>query len=236
MNEVSFPIAFFAGIISFASPCVLPLLPGYVSFVTGIAPDEKPDSFAQTLLPLILFVAGFTLVFTALGASASLIGSVLKANKLVLARIAGVLIIFVGLYVTGVLKIKFLDRSNQDMLQKANNSSSFVMGLAFAIGWTPCIGPILGGVIAYASTAETVSLGSSLLFVYSLGLGIPFIIFGQSFAVAKHRFNWLKRHAKTLNMVGGVLLIFMGVLLFFGQLEQIAIYLQKLIPTELQFF
>ncbi len=234
MNEVSFPLAFIAGILSFVSPCVLPLLPGYVSFVTGIAPDEKPDSFAQSLVPLVLFVAGFTLVFTALGASATLFSEILKTNKVLLARIAGILIIIVGLQVTGLLKLKFLEKSNQNMLQKTNNSSSFVMGLAFAIGWTPCIGPILGGILAYASSAETMSLGSGLLLVYSLGLGIPFIIFGQSFAVAKHRFNWLRSNARTINIVGGIFLIMMGILLFFGQLEQIAIYLQRIIPTELQ--
>ncbi len=236
MNEVSFPLAFIAGLISFVSPCVLPLIPGYVSFVTGIAPDEKPANFSQTLVPLLLFILGFTLIFTIMGASATLIGSALKSNKILLSQIAGVTIIIFGLHISGLLKIKFLEKTNQAMLTKANNSSSFVMGLAFAIGWTPCIGPILGSILLYASTAKTTSLGSGLLLVYSLGLGIPFLIFGQAFAVAKYRSDWLRKNTKTLNFIGGLLLIFMGVLLVFGQLEKIAFYLQQAMPKQWQFF
>lgn len=236
MNEVSIPLVFIAGMLSFASPCVLPLIPGYVSFVTGISPEEKPKHFTQTLIPLILFVLGFTLVFTALGASATIIGSFLKANQFWLTKVAGLIIIIFGLHLVGLFKLKFLDTSNQEILEKTGRRSSFVMGLAFAIGWTPCIGPILGSVLLYASTAQTASLGSVMLLVYSLGLGIPFIIFGQSFAVAKYRSNWLRNNANKLNKVGGLLMILMGVLLFTDRLSDIALYLQKLIPKGWLFF
>lgn len=230
MNEVSFGLAFLAGMLSFASPCVLPLIPGYVSFITGIAPEEKPASFVQTLIPLILFVAGFTLVFTALGASATIIGQFLKANRYWLTKIAGLLIILIGLVIAGVLSPQFLKKTNQKMLERTKRSSSFVMGLAFAIGWTPCIGLVLSGILLYASTASTATLGSSLLLTYSLGLGVPFIIFGQAFAVAKYRFNWLRKHLNIINKISGLLLIIMGALLFADKLSIITIYIQKLIP------
>lgn len=231
MNEVSFPLAFLAGLLSFVSPCVLPLIPGYVSFVTGLAPDEKPKSYAQTLLPLIFFVAGFTLVFTALGASATVISQFLKGNKFWLTKIAGIFIIFIGLVLSGVFDFRFLQKSGQAMLERTKKSSSFVMGLAFAVGWTPCIGLVLSGILLYASTATTATLGSSLLLTYSLGLGVPFIIAGQAFAVAKYRFDFLKKHLNLVNKISGLLLIVMGALLFADQLSVIAVYLQKILPN-----
>lgn len=230
MNNVSFPLAFLAGLVSFISPCVLPLIPGYVSFITGVAPQDKPKSFMQTLIPLILFVAGFTLVFTALGASATIIGQFLKTNKFWLTKIAGAAIILMGLALSGVLKTGLMEKSNQEIMERARGGSSFIMGLAFAIGWTPCIGVVLSGILLYASTASTASLGSRLLLTYSLGLGVPFIIFGQAFAVAKYRIGWLKNHQETINKVSGLLLIIMGSLLFADKIGLIAAYMQKVLP------
>jgi len=230
MNKVSFLLAFFAGVLSFVSPCVLPLIPGYVSFITGITPDKKPPKATQTLVPLVLFAAGFTLIFTGLGASVTIIGSVLTSNKYWLTKIAGLLIILVGLLLMGLFNISFLTKSSQQLLQRSKKTSSFVMGMAFAIGWTPCIGLVLSGILLYASTAETASLGSALLFTYSLGLAIPFIVLGQAFAVAKYRLNWLREHAGVINKISGLLLVVMGVLLFTDQLSVIAVYLQKLTP------
>ncbi len=236
MSEVSFPIAFIAGVFSFVSPCVLPLIPGYVSFVTGIAPDEKPKSFTETLLPLVLFVAGFTLIFTILGATSILLGYLLKTYKYLLIKFAALFIVFTGLYLMGLLRIGFLDKSNQSLLQRTKNSSSFVMGMAFALGWTPCIGIFLTPILATASQAETALRGSSLLLTYSLGLGLPLILTGQIFAVSKYRFDWLKKNSSIINKIGGFLLVIMGLLLFFNKLELITINLQKLFPAGWQFF
>jgi len=230
MSKASFLLAFFAGTLSFVSPCVLPLIPGYVSFITGTAPEVKPASAKQTLIPLILFAAGFTLIFTGLGASATIIGSALTSNKYWLTKIAGLLIIVVGLLLMGLIRVGFLEKTSRQLLERSKKTSSFIMGMAFAIGWTPCIGLVLSGILLYASTAETASLGSALLFTYSLGLAIPFIILGQAFAVAKYRLNWLREHAGVINKISGLLLIVMGVLLFTDQLSVIAVYLQKLIP------
>lgn len=236
MNNINIGLAFLAGIISFLSPCVLPLIPGYVSFVTGITPDKKPKSYSETLVPLIMFVLGFTFVFTLLGASATFAGSILKANKDLLSKIAGVFIFVVGLYLLGIIKLNFLEKSNQNLLQSANKSSSFIMGIAFAIGWTPCIGPILGSILLVASSAETAAMGSILLLSYSLGLGIPLVVFGQSYAWAKYRSNWLRNNSRTINKIGGTLMLLMGILLFTGKLTEIAIFLQRIIPQNWQYF
>ncbi|MFA6003761.1 MAG: cytochrome c biogenesis protein CcdA, partial [Elusimicrobiota bacterium] len=184
MPSVSLGAAFLAGLASFLSPCVLPLVPGYISFMSGLSVDEisahcpAPEMTRRTVLAAACFVLGFALVFTAMGASASFIGRLLSGHGPLLGRLAGVLVIGFGLHSSGMLTIPWLYRTKRiDSSGVAPGLvGAFVMGLAFAFGWTPCIGPILAAILTLAATQHSVGQGTALLFVYSLGLGIPFIL------------------------------------------------------------
>ena len=172
-------IAFGAGLISFLSPCVLPLIPGYVSFITGSTLSEILEKKKIDLLPLIVFSLGFSFVFIIFGATASFLGQILLQNSQILRIIAGVIIIIFSLQLIGVLNIKFLKFEKKFYTKKSNNIFFiFIVGMAFGFGWTPCIGPILGSILALASTEETIYKAILLLSFYSLGLAIPFILSG----------------------------------------------------------
>ena len=172
-------IAFGAGLISFLSPCVLPLIPGYVSFITGSTLSEILEKKKIDLLPLIVFSLGFSFVFIIFGATASFLGQILLQNSQILRIIAGVIIIIFSLQLIGVLNIKFLNIEKKFYTKKSNNIFFiFIVGMAFGFGWTPCIGPILGSILALASTEETIYKAILLLSFYSLGLAIPFILSG----------------------------------------------------------
>lgn len=228
--------AFLAGIISFISPCVLPLIPGYVSFISGVSIDELQQNktgITEILIPSATFVLGFSIVFVALGASASVIGSALANYSVIFDRIAGLLIIFFGLVVMGVIRIPWMEQQKgMKMKRPIGNLSVFVLGMAFAFAWTPCVGPILSSVFLLASRANTVRAGMLLLFIYSLGLGIPFIATALGLNRLINTFNWIKKNYRVISIISGLLLIVMGVLLATNQFVYIGNALRD-IPSPL---
>jgi cytochrome c-type biogenesis protein len=239
-ENVTLVAAFVAGILSFISPCVLPLIPGYISFVSGASLEEMrgagpagASARGHVLLTSLAFVLGFSVVFVALGASASAVGRFLFDYSAVLEKVAGAVIIVFGLHLIGVFRIRFLDveRRVQSNRKPAGPLGAFLVGLAFAFGWTPCIGPILGGILLMASSKETVGQGVVMLAVYSLGLGVPFLLT----SVAIDRFFLvsakIRKHYHAIEVVSGALLIVVGVLIFTDQMTLIVRYLTPYLPT-----
>ena len=237
--NVTLLAAFAAGFLSFVSPCVLPLIPGYISFVSGISVDEMRGDTApatsrlQVFLTSLAFVIGFSIVFVALGASATAIGKFMFAKLPLLSKIAGVILIVFGLHTMGVFRLAFLETEKRVHSQRkpAGPLGAMLVGIAFAFGWTPCIGPILGGILAIAGSKNTVTEGVTLLAVYSLGLGIPFLLtslaINQFFSAAKR----IRKHYHAVEVASGVLLIAIGLLIVTGQLTIITRYLQPYLPT-----
>ena len=236
MENVSLLAAFGAGFLSFVSPCVLPVVPGYLSFVSGATIDEMGAGTTRRrwaiMADILAFVVGFSIVFVVLGASATALGSFLLSKLSLLGKIAGVAVILLGLHMIGVFRLGFLYREKriQAESKRLGVLGSLLIGMAFAFGWSPCIGPILGGILAYASTRETVTEGMVLLGAYSAGLGIPFIVAGLSIDVF---FRWttkFKRHFRAIEVTSGVLLILVGVLIFTNQLTVISGWMVKQFP------
>jgi cytochrome c-type biogenesis protein len=237
-DNVSLIAAFGAGFLSFISPCVLPLIPGYLSFVSGVSLEEMRDDTAvtarrQVIVTSLAFVLGFSLVFIALGASASAIGKFLFRNSTILTRVAGALVIIFGLHTMGVFRIPFLETEKR--LQAGSKPKTLLgavmVGMAFGFGWTPCIGPILSGILTLAGSKETVWEGVVMLAVYSLGLGIPFLLasltINKFFAVSAR----LRRHYHAIEVTSGALLVGIGLLLFTDQLTVITRLLTPYLPT-----
>jgi len=224
-------IAFGAGLISFLSPCVLPLIPGYVSFITGSTLNEILEKKKIDLLPLIVFSLGFSFVFIVFGATASFLGQILLQNSQILRTIAGVIIIIFSLQLIGVLNIKFLNVEKKFYTKKSNNIFFvFIIGMAFGFGWTPCIGPILGSILALASTEETIYKAILLLSFYSLGLAIPFILSGylmQKFLLFSKNF---KRNINLVTKGGGIILLITGILILTNQLQVLGYYILNYLP------
>ncbi len=224
--------AFVAGVVSFSSPCSLPLIPAYLSYMTALPVDhlEERASRRAVLRASLLFVAGFTLVFTALGASFALVGSVLLRNVDLITRVAGLGIIAMGLAMLGLLRLPGYHREFRlDMTRVARGQrGAFPLGMAFAIGWTPCIGPILATILAIAGATQTVAFGAVLLAIYSLGLGIPFIFVAMGFHRARGSLDWLKRRGALIERVGGVMLIAVGLLFATGVWRAIFVPLQSM--------
>jgi cytochrome c-type biogenesis protein len=215
-----FGLAFLAGILSFTSPCCLPLMPGYLSYVGGVA-GEGGASVAvrqRVLLAAALFVVGFSVVFTALGAGASVLGGALLRNRRVLEQVAGTFVIAMGLILLGALRIPFLYRERRfDMRSiRAGPFGAVPLGMAFALGWTPCIGPVLAGILTAAAATQTALRGASLLFVYSLGLGVPFLLLALGYARAGTALAWFRRHGRGIERLGGTVLLAMGLLMISG--------------------
>jgi cytochrome c-type biogenesis protein len=231
MESSLIPIfAVVAGIISFTSPCVLPLIPSYLSYVSGLPISELSERRGRALIlrSTIAFVVGFTLVFTALGASSTLFGSLLIRHLPLILRIAGLVIIFFGLAMTGLFQIPLLlgqHRFDLARIPKGPRGAVF-LGMAFAFGWTPCIGPILATILAVASTSRTVAWGAVLLALYSLGLGIPFILLGLGLGRARQSFDWLRRNGRIIEVGGGLLLVAVGVLFVSGVWQGLFVPLQ----------
>ena len=225
-DTVGYGASFAAGLFSFLSPCVLPLVPGYVSFMSGLSLDElsreqKPGAAMRHAgWESLFFVLGFAVVFTALGATASAAGKFLAAHLPVVTKIAGAIIVVFGIHMTGLITIPILYKHVRADAAgfKPGYGGSFLMGLAFACGWTPCIGPILSGILALAATRETVGAGMRLLFVYSLGLGVPFILTGFAVGGFLRFFGRFKRHIRTGEILAGALLIVVGALIFADRL------------------
>ena len=221
-DSVSLFIAFAAGFLSFVSPCVLPLLPSYVSFITGLSMEQltEGEQTAQVrrtvLVNSSLFVAGFTTVFVLLGASATLAGQFLLTYQSVITRIAGVIVILFGLYVMGAIKPRWLMADKRVHLDRKPKGyiGSYLVGTAFAAGWTPCVGPILGAILLMASTAEGTLHGMLLLTAYSMGLAVPFFATSLALNTFLARFTAFSRHMRTVSVVSGVFLIAVGVLIF----------------------
>ena len=232
MADPTFPIAFAAGLVSFFSPCVLPLVPGYLSYMSGMGGEEaggKPK--APTALVALVFVAGFTAVFVALGASATLLGSFLIDNKTLFMRVGGVFIIMLGLVFLGVLKVPWLYREARfHPTPKAGLWGSAVLGAAFAFGWSPCIGATMGAVLTMAAGNAATGgpgKGALLLAVYSMGLGLPFVLAGLGVSRLAGAVKWLRRRARVLNFASGALLIVVGLLFVTNRLFQLSSWLQR---------
>ena len=228
---IELAIAFGAGLISFLSPCVLPLIPGYVSFITGSTLNEILEKKKIDLLPLVVFSLGFSFVFIIFGATASFLGQILLQNSQILRSIAGVIIIIFSLQLIGVLNIKFLNVEKKFYTKKSNNIFFvFIVGMAFGFGWTPCIGPILGSILALASTEETIYKAILLLSFYSLGLAIPFILSGylmQKFLLFSKNF---KRNINLVTKGGGIILLITGILILTNQLQVLGYYILNYLP------
>jgi len=230
---VSFTIAFFAGLISFISPCVLPLIPGYVSFICGTTLNElNLKSKSHILKKALIFSSGFSFVFICLGATASLIGNLLLKNAQTLSIISGLIIMLFGLYLLGLIKINFFNKNFGTYNIKFSNTLlfPFVIGIGFGFGWTPCIGPILGSILAYASMENSIYKGTSLLFFYSLGLAVPFIIssliINKFLLLSKKSRPYLSKIVK----FSGIILLITGILIITKKLQIIGFYLIELFP------
>ncbi len=224
-------LAFWAGIVSFVSPCVLPLVPGYLAAVSGTQPGQGRGLDARVVARSLLFVATFSAIFILLGLGATAVGSFLQDHKDALDKIAGVLIIAMGvLFIASV----FVVRLNREwrapgLIERAGRGGPVVAGAAFAIAWTPCVGPTLGAILGLASTSSGTGRGALLLAFYSLGLALPFLFFAVAFSSAQRAFGWVKRHYAAIQVVAGVILIVMGVLVFTGELFQLNIKAQNLL-------
>lgn len=222
MVDISLSVAFLAGVLSFFSPCILPLVPGFLAYLAGLnltSLKEQRGFNTQLFLNTLFYVAGFTLVFTVIGVLlSSLFGGASGAVREWLGRIGGILIILFGLSLLGVLRIPFLDREHKPAVRrKAGYFTSFLFGMAFAVGWTPCFGAILGGILTLA--ASTPASAFTLLLAYSLGLSLPFLITGTFYSAVSRFLHFSSRYSKYVSMVLGVLLIIVGLLLFFNQLS-----------------
>ena len=224
-------IAFSAGLISFLSPCVLPLIPGYVSYISGQSLQNIIETNKINFFALILFCLGFSSVFVILGASASFLGQVFLQNSDTLRIIAGIVIIIFSLQLIGLINIPYLNYEKRfDAKESRNILFPYVIGLAFGFGWTPCIGPILGSILALASIEETLSRATILLIFYSLGLAIPFILSGyliQKFLLFSKNF---REKISLISKIGGIILLITGILILFNQLQAIGFYIMEIFP------
>ena len=233
VNNIQFITAFAAGLFSFISPCVLPLIPAYISFISGISVEEFKEGvgnkkkLSKVILSSVFFIAGFSLVFVTLGASATIAGKFLLSKLSLFSQAAGIIIVIFGLHTMGIFKIKYLDFEKRiNVRNKAYGMiGSFFVGLAFAFGWTPCIGPILGAILAIASTRDSVSQGILLLSVYSLGLGIPFLITAVAMNGFLKLFKSMKNHFRKIEIISGLLLIIIGIMIFLNKLQILAYYI-----------
>lgn len=230
IGGVSLLTALFAGAISFFSPCVLPLVPGYLSAVTGISPSELEKAGWRTVVPPALtFIASFSVIFILLGITAFGLTQTLRQNQATLEKVAGILIIAMGILFVAQL---FVTRLNREwrfdaLMARAGSGGPMIAGAAFAIAWTPCIGPTLAAILTLAGTSDSAFQGGLMLAVYSAGLAIPFMLTAIAFARMTSAFDWVKRHYAAIMATGGVILIIMGVLVFTGELTRLNIEAQQ---------
>lgn len=225
-SQISLGIAFIAGLVSFLSPCVLPLVPIYLAQLVGQsvyqATGEQPQSSARlnTFIHSAMFVLGFTIAFVALGATASTLGAFLKAHIQLLREVGGVLLIIIGLHLTGILKLPFLYWQKRFEFHpgRPHYAASLLIGFVFAVGWTPCIGLILGAILGMAATTATLAQGVLLLLFYSLGLGVPFLLLGLGLNQFSAFLKWLKPHLGKIEIATGVVMILVGGIIFFNML------------------
>jgi cytochrome c-type biogenesis protein len=221
---VYLPVAFAGGLVSFLSPCTLPLLPGYLSYITGLGAEEVQarENVGAVVGASALFVLGFSLIFVATGATASYIGAFLAPYRDTLSRLSGAFIIVLALFMIGVVRIPLFYREARFHLgRELGRWSAFPLGMAFAFGWSPCIGPVYTAILAKATTLGTAQQGALLLFVYSLGLGLPFLAMALFAGRAFRSLTWLRRHVGTINLAGGAVLLVMGIFLALDQWTQL---------------
>lgn len=240
-TEVSIPLAFLGGILSFVSPCVLPLVPSYISFVTGISfeeltgDDENGKLKKVILLNSLMFILGFSTVFVViLGSSAQLLGNLFMEYQDLVRKIGGLVIILLGIHIIGIINFNILQRDKRLHFFKEKPSGllgSFLVGIGFAAGWTPCIGPILSAIFAVAATSESPWSGMVLFVAYSVGLAIPFLLTSLGINTFLRHFGRIKRHMRVISIVTGIFLIVTGLLIFTNSLGIIAGYLNSLIPS-----
>jgi cytochrome c-type biogenesis protein len=237
MSEVNVVLAFAAGVLGFLSPCVVPLIPGYLSFVSGLqlaemSVEERRRHLGRVLVATSLFVLGFASIFTALGASASVLGAVILDNRLLLTRLGGAVVMFMGLAVLGIIKIPGLYRERRLHLERrpVGLMGAFPVGMAFGFAWTPCVGPVLTAVLTLAAASGTTATGALLLFTYSLGLGLPFLITAVLMTAAFDTMGWLRRHARSVSTVSGVFLLVMGAAMVTDMLFALNTWILRLVP------
>ena len=240
MPDVSIYMAFAAGLISFLSPCVLPLVPGYVSFISGVSLTELGERAGKgswlsrerriILLNSIFFIAGFSAVFILLGATATWIGSFMASKVSIFSKVAGLVIIFFGIYKLGLIRFNFFYKEARFQMnnRKFGYAGALLIGAAFAFGWTPCIGPILAGILTYAGTLERVNQGVFFLFIYSLGLGVPFFVTAIGIEKFWGCFSRFKKYLRHLEITTGIIMIILGVLIYTNKLILIPGYLSFL--------
>ena len=253
MESVSLFGAFIAGVLSFISPCVLPLIPGYLSFISGVSLEEMRGMPAaavagggttaltavpvsakrQVIVTSLFFILGFSLVFVALGASATVLGQFLMERLTILGKVAGVLLIIFGLHTIGVFKIQWLLQEKRVHMQSkpAGMIGAMIVGISFAFGWTPCIGPILAAILTVAAQQESVNQGIVLLSIYSLGLAIPFLLTAMAINQFFTAFSKIRRHYHAIEVVSGLLMIVIGILIFTNRFTIIAQWLTPYLPT-----
>jgi len=236
ISQISLFAAFSAGLLSFISPCVLPLVPSYLSYITGLSVEnlakmeERTRFKSAIMLNALLFIAGFSTVFIAFGASASLIGQVLYEYQDVIRKVGGILIIIFGLYLLGILKLNFLMAERRLIhfeSRPVGYVGSFLIGMAFAAGWTPCVGPVLGTILAYASTTESMSGGVMLLSAYSFGLGLPFFLTAIGMDTFLSYFKSLRTYLGGVSFVSGILLILVGIMIFTDSVTRFTSFLER---------
>ena len=222
MGNISLFLAFSAGLLSFLSPCVLPLIPGYLSYLTGSNLGEQRDSKAKRILlyKSIFFVMGFTLIFILMGASITSLGKLFIKHRLLVKRISGIIMIIFGIHTTGIFTIKklYMEKRAISLGNAEGFLGALIMGLAFAAGWTPCIGPILGSILLYAGSHDTIGRGVLLLTSYSLGLGLPFIGSALLFDKLSFKLKSLNKYLKPLSIISGIIMIILGILIFTDKL------------------
>jgi cytochrome c-type biogenesis protein len=224
-------VAFGAGLISFLSPCVLPLIPGYISYISGSSLNDLIEKKEVNLLPIILFTLGFSIVFIIFGAASTFLGQVLLKNSYELRIAAGLIVVLLSLHIIGIINLKFLNYEKRIQTKTNKNIySPILIGMAFAFGWTPCIGPILGSILVLAATEESINKGILLLISYSLGLALPFILSGyliQKFLIFSKNF---KKNISLVSKIGGFILLITGILILTNQLQALGYYLLNIFP------
>lgn len=238
ISEVGIAASFLAGIIAFLSPCVLPLMPGYLSVVTRLSYKDLSEGgnlpkFSRVIVPSVVFVLGFSTVFISLGAFSSHVGSLVSSNRIFLLRLSGIFIILFGVFVMEIVKVPFFQKEwkIRPFREKGTLLGTYLLGMAFGLGWTPCVGPILGSILLYAGTAEGSLGGAGLLMVYSLGLGVPFILVGLAFNGAVESFATVRKYYPLYRYLVGGGLVTIGILMFLNDVYYLNVYGQKVLDA-----
>jgi len=237
MTEVNLILAFVAGVLGFLSPCIVPLIPGYLSFVSGVSLAEmdvaaRRRHVGQVLGTTALFVAGFSAIFTAMGASASALGGFVVTNRQWLGRIGGLVVVLLGLSVLGVVRVPGLARERRLQLQRRPGGllGAVPVGMAFGFAWTPCVGPVLAAILTLAATTQGAGSGALLLLAYSLGLGVPFLLAAALVTSAVDAFGWIRRHGRVIEAASGVFLVVMGGAMMFDLVFRLNAWILRLFP------